>query len=153
MLQVCLFRCCICFTHMLQVFYMDVAYVLVLQCFSCVFASVSDICFKCFICLQTYVVNVAFGCSKSRLCVASPSLLSAASSQCLLLLPAPAGICRLVLLFSMLVTFWAAWNPVWVHATAVVAGVRTPRPFGRSGASKPLVLYMGKLGCKLARDD
>jgi hypothetical protein len=28
MLQVCLFRCCICFTPMLQVFYRDVAYVL-----------------------------------------------------------------------------------------------------------------------------
>jgi hypothetical protein len=28
MLQVCLFRCYICFTHMLQVFYLDVAYVL-----------------------------------------------------------------------------------------------------------------------------
>jgi hypothetical protein len=27
MLQVCLSGCCICFTHMLQVFYMDVAYV------------------------------------------------------------------------------------------------------------------------------
>ena len=28
MLQVCLFRCCICFTHMLQVFYLDIAFVL-----------------------------------------------------------------------------------------------------------------------------
>jgi hypothetical protein len=28
MLQVCLFEYCICFTHMLQVFYLDVAYVL-----------------------------------------------------------------------------------------------------------------------------
>jgi hypothetical protein len=27
MLQVCLSRCCICFTHMLQVFYLHVAYV------------------------------------------------------------------------------------------------------------------------------
>jgi hypothetical protein len=27
-LQVCLFGCCIYFTHMLQVFYLDVAYVL-----------------------------------------------------------------------------------------------------------------------------
>ena len=27
MLQVCLFGCCICFTHMLQMFYLDVAYV------------------------------------------------------------------------------------------------------------------------------
>jgi hypothetical protein len=28
MLQVCLYKCCICFTHMLQVFYLDVAYLL-----------------------------------------------------------------------------------------------------------------------------
>jgi hypothetical protein len=28
MLQVCLSKYCICFTHMLQVFYLDVAYVL-----------------------------------------------------------------------------------------------------------------------------
>ena len=27
-LQVCLFGCCICSTHMLQIFYLDVAYVL-----------------------------------------------------------------------------------------------------------------------------
>ena len=27
MLQVCLFGCCICFTHMLQVFYLNVEYV------------------------------------------------------------------------------------------------------------------------------
>jgi hypothetical protein len=35
MLQVCLFRCCICFTGMLQVFYLDVAYVLqwIFMCF------------------------------------------------------------------------------------------------------------------------
>jgi hypothetical protein len=35
MLQVCLSGYCIRFTHMLQVFYLDIAYVL--QCFSCVF--------------------------------------------------------------------------------------------------------------------
>ena len=28
MLQVCLFGCCLCFTHMLHVFYLNVAYVL-----------------------------------------------------------------------------------------------------------------------------
>jgi hypothetical protein len=39
----------ICVTHMLQVFYLDVAYVL--QWFSSVFAGVLDACFKCFICL------------------------------------------------------------------------------------------------------
>ena len=49
MFQVCLFGCCICFIHMLQVFYLDVAYVL--QCFSGGFASVSDTCLKCFICM------------------------------------------------------------------------------------------------------
>jgi hypothetical protein len=50
MLQVCLSGCCICFTHMLQVFYMDVAYVCNgFQMFSDVFASGSDTCFKCFI--------------------------------------------------------------------------------------------------------
>ena len=70
-LQVCLLVCCICFTHMLQVFYLDVAYVFQwFQVFSGVFASVSDTCFKCFICLQTYVANVLSGCFKSRSSVA-----------------------------------------------------------------------------------
>ena len=105
MLQVCLFRCCICFTHMLQVFYLNVAYVfqvffmcfckclkcmfevfhlpsdicckcciwmlhifaMTFQVFSDVFASVLDACFKCFICIKTYVANISFGCYKSRL--------------------------------------------------------------------------------------
>ena len=45
MLQVCLFGYCICFTHMLQVFYLDVVYVL--QWFSSIF-----MCFcKCFTCM------------------------------------------------------------------------------------------------------
>jgi hypothetical protein len=67
MLQVCLSRCCICFTYMLQVFYMDVAYVCNgFQVFSYVFAIVSDTCFKCFICLQMYVASVASRCFKSR---------------------------------------------------------------------------------------
>jgi hypothetical protein len=30
-LQVCLFTCCICFTYMLLVFYLDVAYVFVMD--------------------------------------------------------------------------------------------------------------------------
>jgi hypothetical protein len=61
MLQVCLFRYCICFRHMLQVFDLDAAYVL--QCFSNVshvflqvfqmhvslFHLPSDICCKCYI--------------------------------------------------------------------------------------------------------
>jgi hypothetical protein len=53
---------------MLQVSYLDIAYV----CngfqvfFMCVFASVLEAYFKCFICLQTYVANVASTCFKSR---------------------------------------------------------------------------------------
>jgi hypothetical protein len=64
MLQVCLSRCCICFTHMLQVFYLHVAYVS--NGFQVFFASVSDTCFKCFISLHTYVASVASGYVKSR---------------------------------------------------------------------------------------
>jgi hypothetical protein len=56
MLQVCLSGCCICFTHMLQLFYLDVAYVL--QLFSSVF-HVSYVCFKCFICLLLYIRSIA----------------------------------------------------------------------------------------------
>jgi hypothetical protein len=54
------------------VFYLDVAYVfsIVFKCFSDVFASVSNACFKCFICLQMYVASVAFEYFKSRLSVA-----------------------------------------------------------------------------------
>jgi hypothetical protein len=53
--------CCKCvyldvayvFKHMMQVFYLDVAYVYNgFECFSDVFASVSDACFKCFICFS-----------------------------------------------------------------------------------------------------
>ena len=44
--------------------------------FSCVFASISDACFKCFICLQMYVASVASGYFKSRSDVASRSLLA-----------------------------------------------------------------------------
>jgi hypothetical protein len=54
------------------VFYLDVAYVCNgFQVFSCVFSSVSEACFKCFICLQTYVTTVVFGCFKSKPGVAS----------------------------------------------------------------------------------
>jgi hypothetical protein len=34
------------------------------QVFSGVFASVSEACFKCFICLQTYVANISSECFK-----------------------------------------------------------------------------------------
>ena len=50
--------CCVCFTWFLSVF-----------------ANISDACFKCFICLQTYVAS-ASGCFKSRLGVVSRSLLA-----------------------------------------------------------------------------
>ena len=66
MLQVCLSGCSICVTHMLQVFYLDVAYVCNgFRAFSGFFASVSEVC-KCFICLQTYIATVASGCFKSK---------------------------------------------------------------------------------------
>jgi hypothetical protein len=45
MLQVCLSRCYICFTHTLQAFYLDVGYVFL--CVSSV-PFVSDVCCKCF---------------------------------------------------------------------------------------------------------
>jgi hypothetical protein len=61
------------------------------QVFSGVFASVSDACFKCFICLQTYVASVASECFKSRSDVASPSSPFATSPRCLLLFLALAG--------------------------------------------------------------
>jgi hypothetical protein len=35
-------------------------------CCAIVFASVSDVCFKCFICIFLYVANVVSGCFKSR---------------------------------------------------------------------------------------
>jgi hypothetical protein len=81
MLQVCLFGCCICCTHMLQLFYLDIAYGL--QRFSSVFASVLDACFKCSIYFQTYVTSVAWY-FKSRSGVASPSLSSIASPSAVL---------------------------------------------------------------------
>ena len=47
MLQVCLSGCCICFTHMLQVFNLNVAYVSNgFMYFFGVFASISDACFN-----------------------------------------------------------------------------------------------------------
>jgi hypothetical protein len=51
---------------MLQVSYLDVAYVLqyFFKCFSGAFACVSEACFKCFICFQTYVANMHLDVSK-----------------------------------------------------------------------------------------
>ena len=74
MLQICLSGCCICFTQTLHAY----------GCNG--FLSVSEACFKCFNCLQTYVATVVFGCFKRRSGVASLHPSSVASS-----LPAPAG--------------------------------------------------------------
>jgi hypothetical protein len=109
--------CCVCF-------YND------FKCFSGVFVSVSDTCFKCFIYLQTYVASVASECFNSRSGVASPSSPSAASPRCLLLLSAPAGHPSLLPLFSMLVTFGVAWAPY--------GRVKRREKRGRPGASKTL---------------
>jgi hypothetical protein len=53
--------CCIIFTHMLQVFHLDVAYVL--QSLYMCFPRVSDVCCKCFNCfgriLQMFPLDVA----------------------------------------------------------------------------------------------
>jgi hypothetical protein len=69
-----------------KVFCLNVAYVLQwFHVFLDVFASVSYACFKCFIRLHTYIVNVASRCFKSRSDVASPSLPSAPSPWCILL--------------------------------------------------------------------
>jgi hypothetical protein len=55
-------------------FYLNVVYVYNgFKCFSDVFGSGSDPCFKCFICFQTYVAIVASSCFKTRLSVACSS--------------------------------------------------------------------------------
>jgi hypothetical protein len=51
---------CKCFIWMLYMFAM------VFKCFSGVFTSVSDDCFKCFICLLLYVATIVSGCFKSK---------------------------------------------------------------------------------------
>jgi hypothetical protein len=84
MLQVCSSRCCMCFTYMLQVFFLDVAYVC--NYFSCVFACVLDTCFECFSCFVRMLQFVSFGCFKSRLwmlCMLQwVSLVAAACCRC-----------------------------------------------------------------------
>ena len=85
MLQVCLSECCICFTHMLQVFYLMLNMFAMVSSVLGVFASVLDACFKCFIGLKTYVASVASGCFESRLSVAS----SSSPSICLALVSHP----------------------------------------------------------------
>jgi hypothetical protein len=59
MLQVCLSRCCICFTHMLQVFYLDV---MILNCFCKCFRCMFQVFYLSFL----YIVSVASKCFKSR---------------------------------------------------------------------------------------
>jgi hypothetical protein len=76
-------QCFICFLDICcKCVYLDVAYVshicckclsvccvyvaMVFKCFMCFFASVSDACFKHFICLQTYVASVVSECFKSK---------------------------------------------------------------------------------------
>ena len=67
----------ICFGHMFaSIFNLDVAYVVLFGCCICLqwfssvflmfFSSVSEACFKCFICLLLYVASIASGCFKSR---------------------------------------------------------------------------------------
>jgi hypothetical protein len=91
MLQVCLSRCCICFTQTLHVFYLDVTYGCNgFQVFPGVFSSVSKACFKCFICLQMYVATVVFECFKSRSGVASFLL----AFCCIVLVCPPLGVGR-----------------------------------------------------------
>ena len=127
------------FRRMLQVFYLDVAYVCNgFKCFSCIFASVSYACFKCFICLQIYIASVASGCFKSRSDVASPSLLFC----CLASVSLPRrrlGIHRSSPSFSMLVTLGPTRNPrgraKWRGKRLTGAGVRTARPSGRPSTS------------------
>jgi hypothetical protein len=59
-LQVSLSGCYICFTLMLQVFYLDVTYVCngFQAFFRCFFQVFSEACFKCFIDFQMYVASV-----------------------------------------------------------------------------------------------
>jgi hypothetical protein len=42
-------------------------FAMVLKCFSSAFVSVSDACFKCFICLQMYVVGAVSRCFKKKI--------------------------------------------------------------------------------------
>jgi hypothetical protein len=64
MSQVCLSRYCICFTHMLHVFYLGVAYVC--KGFQVFYSSVSKACCKCvfqmFLLFQTNVASVLSEC-------------------------------------------------------------------------------------------
>jgi hypothetical protein len=63
--NLCYLDVCLCFICMLQVFYLDIMYVYngFQMFFSCVFSSVLDTCFKCFIylffMLQVLCLNIS----------------------------------------------------------------------------------------------
>jgi len=90
MLQVYLSGYCICFTHTLYVFYLDVAYDCNGSSVLRFFSSDSEACSECFNCLQTYVSIVIFECFKNRSGVASLLPTFCCIVLCVLL-PAPAG--------------------------------------------------------------
>ena len=60
-----------CFVRVVKVF----------NCFMCFFASASDAFFKCFICHQTYVANILYGCFKNRSDVARVAMATVAGGQ------------------------------------------------------------------------
>jgi hypothetical protein len=74
MLQVCLSRCYICFTHMLHVFHLDVACTFAMA-FSSVFRCVSDVCCKCFNCSKRMMQLFHLDVSKDWVLHLSPRLL------------------------------------------------------------------------------
>jgi hypothetical protein len=115
-----------------------------LKCFSGVFASVLDACFKCFICLQIYAVSVASKYFKSRSVVATPSSHSVVSPR--YLLPVPAGHLPPLPLFSMLMMFRAVRalrGRAKQHGKNTTGtGVLTPRSSGHPSASKPDIRTM-----------
>jgi hypothetical protein len=83
MLQLCLYGRCISFTHILLVFYLDV-YICFCNRFPIVFQvflNVSNTCFKCFICIYTYVANVSSQCFKSGSGVAHITMAPVANRQ------------------------------------------------------------------------
>jgi hypothetical protein len=78
--------CCKCVYHMFHAFVANVFWMLHtcykgFQVFHVFFASVSDVYFKCFICLQTHVVNVSSRYFKSRSGVAHVAMAPVAGGQ------------------------------------------------------------------------
>jgi hypothetical protein len=127
-------ECCIYFTHMLSSVLSRccVCFCNSFKCFSGVFASILDACFKYFICLQTYVAIHLYILKVDRVLHLSPhhmlSHLGVSSP------PPSAGDTRCLLpLLSMLVTFGATQAPCgcakWHGKMTIGADVRTPHPF------------------------